>query len=421
MKTVLFIFREFNDIDHMIPIIYKSLQLNKYNVIVSCINPNFNIMKDFRLNYIKNKFGIDIKYIHQLHVPSIMHWVFLILVFKLTRIKFLNSFPLLSLISAKLKQIAFNSSIRKRLYNQTWVERLCVSHNVDAILVDFGSIEKFIYQEIKSAADLLSLPMIGVPHGYDTTANDFWTNSEQVTQDSNRMEKSWGWVDNLIVASAGVKTKYANLGLKENKIKVIGSARFCKEWSPIYFSMLGDNPLMHNKTNHLKIVFFDHSTMYRSNPDAIFDTLLEIDNLPFVDLVIKPHTRMNLSDYRFYDIGTISNEHSTHLIASSDVVINYMSSIVIDAYYFNKIFIYPDYFNQNIMRWELYNACWTVKSKSEMISALTNIYNKASATPYGTNEINHFLTQEIHGGTENADVLSNYVEHISNVAMGQTY
>ena len=98
-----------------------------------------------------------------------------------------------------------------------------------------------------------------------------------------------------------------------------------------------------------------------------------------------------------------------------------MSSIVIDAYYFNKIFIYPDYFNQNIMRWELYNACWTVKSKSEMISALTNIYNKASATPYGTNEINHFLTQEIHGGTENADVLSNYVEHISNVAMGQTY
>jgi len=292
---------------------------------------------------------------------------------------------------------------------------------VDAILVDFGSIKKFIYQEIKSAADVLSLPIIGVPHGYDTAANDFWTNSEQVTQNSNRMEENWGWVDNLIVASVGVKNKYTKLGLKENKIKVIGSARYCKEWSHIYFAMLGDNPLMHNKTNHLKIGFFDHSIIYRSNPDAIFDTLLAIDNLPFIDLIIKPHTRMNLSDDRFYDIGTISNEHSTHLIESSDVVINYISSIVIDAYYFNKIFIYPDYFNQNIMRWELYNACWTVKSKSEMISTLSNIYNKGSATPYGTNEINHFLTQEIHGGTKNADVLSDYVEHISNVAMGQAY
>ena len=68
IHNILFIFREYNDLDHMTPIMYQTLTEPDFNPIIVCMNENFDIKNDFRIQFLKNQFGISAKYIHQLYM-----------------------------------------------------------------------------------------------------------------------------------------------------------------------------------------------------------------------------------------------------------------------------------------------------------------------------------------------------------------
>jgi len=57
----LFFVREFNDIDHITPIVWRMGQDN-YPVAVYCLNPQYDLQGDYRLSFLK-KHGIPVKYI----------------------------------------------------------------------------------------------------------------------------------------------------------------------------------------------------------------------------------------------------------------------------------------------------------------------------------------------------------------------
>ena len=91
-------------------------------------------------------------------------------------------------------------------------------------------------------------------------------------QNTQVMQETIGWIDKFIVASSSTKNKYAKMGLDSSKIKVLGSARFSPKWCKTYFQLIGDSTLFRDP-NYTKIVFFDHSTRYRSHPDEIVNWL----------------------------------------------------------------------------------------------------------------------------------------------------
>jgi hypothetical protein len=103
-----------------------------------------------------------------------------------------------------------------------------------------------------------------------------------------------------------------------------------------------------------------------------------------------------------------------NLIDWADVVMSFLSGIVLEAYNLNKIFMYPKYFHQNQMRWEDHGACWTVDSQSELLSALKDIHEGTHRLPYGDDEIQAFLTDTVYGGDPFRDVLGGYVDFIAN-------
>jgi flagellar assembly factor FliW len=49
----LFFIRAFNDVDHLTPIVWK-MSRDNYRVAVYCINPEYDIQNDYRLNFLKN-------------------------------------------------------------------------------------------------------------------------------------------------------------------------------------------------------------------------------------------------------------------------------------------------------------------------------------------------------------------------------
>ena len=58
----LFFTRHFNDIDHITPIVWK-LKKDNYPVAVYCMNPQYDIRNDYRLQFLKNE-GVPVDYLH---------------------------------------------------------------------------------------------------------------------------------------------------------------------------------------------------------------------------------------------------------------------------------------------------------------------------------------------------------------------
>ena len=58
----LFFVRDFNDIDHITPVVWK-MKRGNYPVAVYCINPEYDIQSDYRLNFLK-ELGVKVDFIY---------------------------------------------------------------------------------------------------------------------------------------------------------------------------------------------------------------------------------------------------------------------------------------------------------------------------------------------------------------------
>ena len=57
----LFFVREFNDIDHITPIVWK-MKRDNYPVAVYCLNPEYDLHRDYRLRFLRTQ-GVKVNYI----------------------------------------------------------------------------------------------------------------------------------------------------------------------------------------------------------------------------------------------------------------------------------------------------------------------------------------------------------------------
>ena len=58
----LFFVRAFNDIDQLTPVVWKMIREN-YPVSVYCINPEYDISNDYRLNFLK-QLGVAVDHLY---------------------------------------------------------------------------------------------------------------------------------------------------------------------------------------------------------------------------------------------------------------------------------------------------------------------------------------------------------------------
>ena len=59
---LIFLIRQFPDLDHMTPVIYKICQGGKYSVKLLCQNLDYDINNDFLIQYLRDEFGIETEY-----------------------------------------------------------------------------------------------------------------------------------------------------------------------------------------------------------------------------------------------------------------------------------------------------------------------------------------------------------------------
>ena len=410
---IMFLVRHFNDIDHIVPIVYRMLKDDSEELRVFCMNASLDLENDFRLSFLKGQFGCRTKYIFQAYKPTLRHHLFSLLVCWLPRLKLPTGLGWLSRIFGKVSYKVYNSTWRDRLYDKAWARRLLQRYGVRTLVVDWGKVTRFAYEPISDAADELRVRKIGVPHGMTLMANDDSTTRTVTQQRPIDWGEQYGWLDEVIVQGHPMKEQYVRGGYPAKQISVLGSARFCQEWMVVYRSILPPQQLQ-QEDERLRIVYMDHDKLYRLDTDEIVNTFREISKATWATVIVKKSTRTRLSDGRLADLVPVDTvTSSVHLVRWADVVISTISSIMLEVLDQGKIFIYPTGFTENEMLFERYGACWAVSSKDELLAALRAIHDGTHVLPYSDANVKAFQNEVVYGGDPEADVLAKYVDHIA--------
>ena len=105
------------------------------------------------------------------------------------------------------------------------------------------------------AARAMAIPAVALPHGVFLYTNDIVQTGSKKAGQFDR----YNHFDYVIVQNRLFKETIARSGVPEDKISVLGSARYCKEWMdqnnkilPRKIQTVDDN------SGKLKVIFYDH-------------------------------------------------------------------------------------------------------------------------------------------------------------------
>ena len=230
--------------------------------------------------------------------------------------------------------------------------------------------------------------------------------------------------DSYVVQTNRHKKLNLNWGLNKKTINIIGSARYCKEWSEFNLSLLKKFTVKKCSRNQLKVLFFLPQWAYKVNYLESIKVIKKISNNSNIFLIIKGNTREDMEGSLFRE-DIISLEKSKNVIVNSsvdspslvrwsDVVINIASSIALEALIQQRPIIYPFYLHRNKTIFDTPELVNLASGCEEVISLLINHYKGKKLFLPNKDFLRQFFINEVYGGEESNNVLKTYYNHIVN-------
>ena len=123
--------------------------------------------------------------------------------------------------------------------------------------------------------------------------------------------------------------------------------------------------------------------MHGINKKIVAEDLYKLSKLNYIEVKIRPNTsieyRNNSKDIDIFIKKGLNNNitfnDTSKLIQESDIIINPISSSIIEAFYFKKIIIHPKHYIKNdYLLWQKFKSCYEVNSYDEIIKII-NLFN----------------------------------------------
>ncbi|MBW1981281.1 MAG: hypothetical protein JRJ12_08655 [Deltaproteobacteria bacterium] len=416
----LFFVRHFNDIDHTVPVVWKMHKEN-YPVAVYCMNPRYDISEDYRLRFLQ-QLGVTVNYLHnefdqnrgRLHklLSTLTHASY-------GREKRLASLKpgtadassrLLITFFALLGTL-FYKITRLLYYNKTWAHSILVQTGAQAICFDYVMPRRYVVSSFLKAAREMCIPTVSLPHGVM-----LYTNKNSKPKSTRRRRRAkFARFDYILVPNRLRKELLLEAGIPENKIFVLGSARYCKEWlqqnSRILPRSLG---AAQSDSGKLKVVFMQSKPQCRIDLQRMATTFDVLAHLADIQTMVKPHTRSGdhnrqLDESHLLDASTIL---TAELCEWADVLLVVGSSVVTEALMQGKPALYLKYLHKNTTLFEELGACWLITDEVELQRALRKLHKDKQDLPYGEKNVAAYLKEVVYGGSSNKDVLGSYLQFI---------
>ena len=435
---IVFFINRFNDVDHVVPVVYRIAKDTEEHLLVLSLNPSLNIADDFRLNFLRDKYNVHIAYQYEYYTPTFAYKCLALivcnsylggnyrknisLIFESVRSGskrqtgfFQGVFHLICGVSRAItgRLVDWNKFIYK-VYNKEWAVGMMKCIKPTVLIFDHATqLKLFNVEALLYAAKKLKIPTIDVPHGnalYIRNPPDY----KKAFSDLKRNDK-----DIFVVPHEWYKDDCIRHGLKAEKIRVLGSTRFCVEWVSILHQIIPHEASLWSKGNgKLKVVYMEMGADRLGEFKSIVQkTIQKLCCLDFIHLIVKPQPRNNSLHFEFPQSVEIARDvNSVNLVKWADAVIVLMSSIAIEVLLQRKAFIYPRYFHNEKMIYEEMGACWEMNNYGELENALRTLASNKAYRPYSEESVAEFLKMVVYKGVSNGDVLGDYKDLILGVS-----
>lgn len=416
----LFFVRHFNDIDHTTPIVWKLIKDN-YPVAVYCMNPLYDIRNDYRLLFLKHQ-GVTVGYLHEAfdHDSGIFCNIMGALVKKCgdLQIKPENDRQkqsgmlagLIGQLAEHLQSVSYKL-MRKWYYDDGWARNILKNTGAQVICFDHIMPKLFVVDAFLKASRQMSIPSLALPHGVYLYTNE--TTKPKAT-DERRLAK-FNRFDCIIVTNELRKVLLTHSGVAEDKIFVLGSARYCDEWLEQNRKILpGGFDAVSKESGKLKVVLMPSKPQCRVDVERMLSTYQILAELEGIEAVVKPHTRIRSQKHLFDNIPLpdVSHVLTAELCDWADVLINVGSSVITEALMLEKPVLYLKYLHANTTLFEELGACWIIHDEKELKNALLTLRSDKKHMPYSKESVANFLAEVVYGGKRNSDVLGRYAQFI---------
>lgn len=379
---------EWNDVDHIVPVIYKFLAIGYQ---VRCIGvSDYGFEHDYRIQFLKRQFDFSIER------PS-----------RYDRIRYRMLFGRIGL---KIGRI-----IGRRLFS------LIIIHFFPSRIVDQKNGRNIGIFEWRGQAHfnyfdfiLAGFPVCALPHGGPFTfLNDDFTKGIRERGQANYVSRNE--FSSIVFASQHHASWAMRHGFSREKISVLGSTRFCPEWQRINLQLLQPFKPKGSESKRLKVVFFIPHWTYNVNADEVYRALFCLASDSEIYLVVKAHTRgaWSIRAQFFESLSNVelnSSEPSPSLVRWSDVVVNVSSSIAFEAVIQGRPVIHARWChdNQTIFDNEL------VFHVANDIDQFSELIEESKSGSLSAGDIN--LVSDHLGFGLGKDVLMRHVDHIKSLS-----
>jgi hypothetical protein len=422
----LFLTRHFNDIDHITPIVWK-LKKDNYPVAVYNMNPQYDIRNDYRLQFLINE-GVPVDYLHHAfgQYQSLFHNVRNAFIQKCSNLqkriagderKQPGKLPrMIGRVARRLMSASYKNT-RQIYYNNRWARSILERTGAQVICFDHIMPKRYVADAFLKASRQMSIPSLALPHGVHLYTNEA---TKPRATDEHRLAK-FNRFDYIIVTNELHKSLLAHSGVTEDKIFVLGSARYCGEWLEQNRKILpGEFDTGRKDSGKLKVVLMPSKPQCRLDVERMFSTCRILAELEGVEAIFKPHTRIRSQRHVFDNIPLpdVSPVLTAELCDWADVLLNVGSSVITDALMREKPVLYLKYLHPNTTLFEELGACWTIHDETELKNALLALQADKNHVPYSKESVANFLTEVVKGGDDSRDVLSTYEQFIVKCAAG---
>lgn len=398
MAKYVFFLNSYNDIDNITPVIWKFLE--KGEDIIVILGTNYDYKNDYRIEYLQKKYSLKI-----------------------------FAFP------SEYKRISMKTTYRQIKYllgSYSRYEKFLKDYNISTCIFEWkvffsSSLQNMFF----GAAKNLEIPTIAIPHGVSIYLNKVLTKNEtEVYNKTGKIQRITSIFDVDLFVEPNIHTQYLHLyeGGDPDISEVWGSARYYPKWAEINLKICPKFTANKSTNGKIKVVFMLPHWEYNVKVSESLSLIDKLADLPWVYLIIKDHTRGNggLDDDLRAKLNSLQNveasvsAQSPALIQWSDAVINFGSSIGIEAILQYKVLINPSYLHTNQTIFEMTKSAFEPKNNDEVIGILDDIRNQ-NLKPIPLINKNLLLKEAVYGGKDEYDILEYYWKNISTIQSRQSY
>ena len=423
----LFFVRDFNDIDHITPIVWK-MKRGNHPAAVYCLNPEYDIHSDYRLNFLK-ALGVKVDSIYNAFDQQLgglhrsMHYVSRWCLYVRQSIDHGDRpqhaawINVLGRLAKRIDHWLYNLR-RRTFYDVNSAKQFLAQSQARVLCFDWIRTHKYVVDPLLKAAKAMSIPTIALPHGVFLYTNDHVQTGSKKGGQFDR----YNHFDAVIVQNKLFRETIARSGVTKEKIFVLGSARYCAEWMAQNNKILPRrSEAVADNSGKLKVIFMTTRPHYRIDVGRMLKTFNRLAKLEGIEVRVKPHTRSGkeAAMYAHLPLANVADVSSVELCEWADVTLVIASSIIIEALIRRKPVLYLQYLHENTTEYEKMEACWTIRSAKELQDALIALRDGQTTMPYSEENVRRWIDEIAYGGRSQRDVLHDYEQFIVNAGQAR--